>query len=183
MNKLSMSLDEVIAQKEKAQRSSKPARGGGRGSRAQPSVGPAKGNQNRKRNLRPEPYGRNEHDDRGKPSRNLGRGISSETIVQPFHVAQNPVRHQPAVAPKAHHELQQTSRSSVFSRLGKGGTRVLFKNLRDSVEANDVRELCGTVGDVGDVSLQKEGNGRRSATVVFPKHNDAVTCATKFNGE
>lgn len=57
-----------------------------------------------------------------------------------------------------------------------------FSNLLNSVEVNDLRELCSTVGTVEDITFSFNNNSRRVATVSFSTKKEAITCVSKFNG-
>ena len=71
---------------------------------------------------------------------------------------------------------------SVFARLGSTGTYVLFKNLKSSVEQNDVSELCAAVGEVKEVQLIRDFHGIGTARVLFATSKAANDCVSKYHG-
>ena len=81
-------------------------------------------------------------------------------------------------------QIQQSG--GIFSRLGggsEGETMVTFANLVGSVESNDLQELCGTIGEVKEISLKMfPSTGKKSAEVLFACRPDALECVEKFNG-
>lgn len=81
---------------------------------------------------------------------------------------------------------KQQQHLSVFARLGKppvSGTRVTFANLKESVEASDLQDLCAAIGEIKDVELTAGRIGRNSAVVLFSRRSDALTCVEKLNGK
>ena len=165
MNPMSMSLDDVIAAKAagaKRQNNSsrKPNTGGNNN-----HVGAVRGN--KKQNLRSAPY-------EDRPRRDHG-DFNNNHSAHVVHVVQQ--QQQPQVA---------KSNMSVFARLGSApasGTRVSFSNLKASVDADDLRELCNAVGEIKDVDVSVARGGKISAVVLFARRSDATNCVSKFNGE
>lgn len=74
------------------------------------------------------------------------------------------------------------SNSSVFGRLGKAGTVVVFRNLKRSVLQSDIQELCRAVGEVKEIHMQVE-KGLSVARVTFANDRDATACVAKYHGE
>lgn len=79
-------------------------------------------------------------------------------------------------------QVQSTSHSSVFERLGKSGVAVIFRNLKRSVQQPDVYELCRAVGDVKEVQLHHEGS-LGVARAIFSNDRDAAACVAKYHGK
>ncbi len=79
-------------------------------------------------------------------------------------------------------QVQSTSQSSVFDRLGKSGVAVIFRNLKRSVQQPDVYELCRAVGDVKEVQLHHEGS-LGVARAIFSNDRDAAACVAKYHGK
>jgi RNA recognition motif-containing protein len=83
-------------------------------------------------------------------------------------------------------------KTSILDRLGNqetakplraSGTSVTISNLNPDITAQDISELCATVGSVKSVMMQFDSAGRSTGTaeVVFERRSDAMTCVTKFN--
>lgn len=139
---------------------------------------------------------RGEHDDRigGKfnnkstPERN-DRPLKVITIERPKvipapSVDNNHNSHQGNLI-KALSQAQQqssSSSSSVFQRLGKPGTTVIFSNLKKSVLQQDVYELCRAIGDVKEVQLSAAAGGVNTAKVLFSNERDALASVAKYHG-
>lgn len=191
-DRLSKSLDELIAEKN-VERRPKGGHGGGGGGGGRGGGGRGRGASfgvmraggRRGRNLHSEPYNSNgrpgfEHDDRTLPkeSRQAISAANSAIPVNPFRAAKAALQ-QPSGGSGGH--------ASVFTRIGSQqapvGGKVRFKNLRETVDENDMQELCNTVGDVTSVEMKVERNGRKTAFVVFASREDATKCIEKFNGE
>lgn len=74
---------------------------------------------------------------------------------------------------------------SVFARIGKpvvSGTNVTFANLKPSVVEKDIQDLSAAIGEVKEVHLLVGRSGRNTATVLFARRSDALSCVTKLNG-
>jgi hypothetical protein len=55
-----------------------------------------------------------------------------------------------------------------------GGSTVIFDNLVETVESNDLVELCSTVGEIQEVSLKSMiATGTKKAEVIFARQSDA----------
>ena len=88
-------------------------------------------------------------------------------------------------------EQKTTTSSSVFARLGKqpiSGTRVTFNNLQNSVTESDLRELSTAIGEVKDVEFSTTASsggvrGKKIAVVLFARRSDALSCIEKYNGK
>jgi hypothetical protein len=77
-----------------------------------------------------------------------------------------------------------TPSSTVFERLGRAGTVVMFQNLKRSVEQGDIVELCRAVGDIKEVHYHvdpKSGSGM--ARAIFANERDAAACVAKYHGK
>jgi len=83
--------------------------------------------------------------------------------------------------------IEQKVSTSVFARLGKqpvSGTRVTFDNLNRSVTESDLRELSVAIGEVKDIEYsQVAGKGKKVAVVLFARRSDALSCIEKYNGK
>lgn len=74
---------------------------------------------------------------------------------------------------------------SVFARMGKppvSGTRVTFANLKPSVREEDLRELCMSMGELKEVDFTVGRGGRNSAIVLFARRSEALNCVSSLNG-
>lgn len=153
---LSMSLDQIIQQRQKDHKSSKPAK------KLTP-VKAASQHNNKKAG--------------GKFNRNL-KNVSHTTDDSEAVQISRPLKVITIERPKV---VNPTS--SVFSRLGNAGTYVLFKNLKRSVEEADITELCNVIGEVKDVKLIRDFQGVGSAKVCFDSSKTANECVKKYNGK
>lgn len=151
MDRLAMSLDDVIAQKQKSAHSASNKRDNGKKSGS--ARGPPKKQTQARQAAR---------EDRPR------REIPVQNVARTAQVASN------------------RQNLSVFARIGKppiSGTRVTFANLKSSVAEKDIEDLCGAVGEVKEVELTSGRSGRNTATVLFARRSDALTCVTKLNGQ
>jgi hypothetical protein len=86
---------------------------------------------------------------------------------------------------------QVNQRASILDRLGRvggkpqpaSGTSVTISGLNDDINAQDISELCSTIGVVKSVNMQFDSSGRSTgiSEVIFEKRTDAVSCVKKFN--
>lgn len=147
-----MSLDDLIAQKEKKSFSGANKR---KSNDAGPARGPAK-----------------KHAVRSAPYENRPRRSEAPAQQMSFRA--------PQVV-----SSERTQNLSVFARIGKpvvSGTSVTFANLKPSVVEKDIQDLSTAIGEVKEVQLVVGRSGRNTATVLFARRSDALTCVTKLNG-
>lgn len=147
-----MSLDDLIAQKEKKVFS-------GSNKRKSNDDGPARGPA-KKHAVRSAPY-------ENRPRR-----------------TEAPVRQMAFRAPQATSN-ERNQNLSVFARIGKpivSGTSVTFANLKPSVVEKDIQDLSTAIGEVKEVQTTVGRSGRNTATVLFARRSDALTCVAKLNG-
>lgn len=147
-----MSLDDLIAQKEK-----KSSSGGNKrkNNDAGSARGPAK-----------------KHAVRSAPYENRPR--KSEAPVQKMTFR----------APQVDSN-EKNQNLSVFARIGKpivSGTSVTFANLKASVVEKDIHDLSTAIGEVKEVQFLVGRSGKNTATVLFARRSDALSCVTKLNG-
>lgn len=109
---------------------------------------------NKKQSLRSAPY---------EPQNTKRSKVNTVEIVQPVEVK---------------------SQLSVFSRLKKpvSGTQVTFRGLLNTVEENDVNELCSSFGDIKEIDFSVGNDGKRTALVLFDRRTSAMTCVSELNG-
>lgn len=153
-----MSLDDVIARKEK-----------------EASSGSNNRNNNRKSGSA-----------RGPPKKHAAVVRQAPRDDRPRRL-ELPVRNDARSAQVASNRQNQTQSQnlSVFARIGKpavSGTRVTFANLKSSVAEKDIQDLCGAIGEIKEVELTNGRSGRNTAVVLFARRSDALTCVTKLNG-
>ena len=147
-----MSLDDLIAQKEKKSVSGSNKR---KNNDAGPARGPAK-----------------KHAVRSAPYENRPRRSNA------------PVQQMAFRAPQVDSN-ERNQNLSVFARIGKpmvSGTSVTFANLKPSVVEKDIQDLSAAIGEVKEVHLVVGRSGRNTATALFARRSDALTCVTKLNG-
>jgi hypothetical protein len=176
-DKLGMSLDAIIATAGSGKKKSfnKP---NSSGNRKQNSNSNSRGP-----NQKPHVFkSSNFHDDRvgGKFNPN-----KNDNVERPLKVIT--IERPKVIQPGQHHQQQQQSgahqaqTSSVFNRLGKAGSTVIFRNLKRSVQQNDVIDLCRVVGDIKEVQLSQHGNVN-TARALFSNERDAAACVAKYHG-
>lgn len=78
--------------------------------------------------------------------------------------------------------FSQPTGSSVFNRLNKTGTYVIFRNLKNSVSENDVLELCRAVGECKEVRMQPDFTGFLSARALMATEQEAKAIVHKYDG-
>jgi hypothetical protein len=160
MDRLNMSLDDLIAAKQTAAKSNNNAN-----KRNNAKAGAVRGGASVKQPVRSAPYAE--------------RPRSSEQRVK-LNMPGAPV-----VQVLSHVQTSAPKQMSVFARLGKppvSGTRVTFANLKASVKENDVRELCAALGEIKEIDFTVGRSGKNSAIVLFARRTDALTCVTNLNG-
>lgn len=177
-DKLSMSLDDIIASQKNNNNG-----GGGHKKNFRP-------NQNGGGNKKFQKFSNNNNN--FKPKHNVAKVNHShdDRVGGKFHGNKNDVerplkvitieRPKP-IQPGSQQQHHQSHGGSVFERLGKSGIYVTFRNLKRSVQQNDVLELCRAVGEVKEVSLQHDNFGN-VARVLFSNDRDAAACVAKYHG-
>lgn len=167
-DRLSMSLDAIIASKEKKH----PPK---RSAAAKSSQRPAGGKQQQQQAPRHVPS-HHQMDDEDAP-----KGVMKVVTVSRPKVlkASSAAPHAAIVRPTAAAPAaaQQRGSSSVFQRLGAAGFSVRFSNLKRTVVEADIAELCGAVGQVSQIRMEQGG-----AVAVFSSEQDAQAAAAKYNG-
>jgi hypothetical protein len=129
-----------------------------------------------------------QHDDRigGKFNQNTqfnnNNNRSTETRPMKAVTLQRPK----LITPANNHSSSSSSHtpsSTVFERLGRAGTVVIFQNLKRSVEQGDIVELCRAVGDIKEVHYHVDPkSGFGMARAIFANERDAAACVAKYNG-
>jgi hypothetical protein len=160
MDRLNMSLDDLIAAKQTAAKNNSNAN-----KKNNAKSGAVRGGASQKQPVRAVPYA-----ERPKKTE------QSVRLNMPGA---------PAVLVMSHVQTSAPKQMSVFARLGKppmSGTRVTFSNLKSSVRENDVRELCAALGEIKEIDFTVGRSGKNSAIVLFARRSDALTCVTNLNG-
>jgi len=191
-----MSLDDLIAQKEKQakpkpqnqnfRRNNANATGNIRRPRSEGGGG-IRGSAGRKQSLRSTPY----LADRGS----TGSRTSSHKVMQMQNQQHSRLRQPTAIDfsnsrgslnASTASESKATVPMTGFSRLNEqpaSGTRVTFANLKNSVDEDDLNELCSSLGEVKDIEMSSTRRGSKTAAIVlFARRSEAQACVSKFNG-
>jgi hypothetical protein len=153
MERINMSLDDIMTQKSKDSRSKsqKPVKKVNKAAKPEQKIRGNTGGVSFLRDNREERSPRG-----GRQQQQQGSGMIVRTI-KPLNSRQ----------PQMKSTISQVSdrgngggnsNSSIMNRVGGGsassGTKVLFSNLVNSVESSDLTELCSTVGEVTELSLK-----------------------------
>jgi len=78
--------------------------------------------------------------------------------------------------------VREVPRANILARLGKKdlpGTLVKFGNLNFNITANDITELCSTIGLTEKIAVPRS---KGFANVVFSRRTDALKAVKKFDG-
>jgi hypothetical protein len=195
MDRLSMSLDDIMAAKNKEFKDKAASKRAANNTK----VGNMKTNMNKNNtNQRSTPYLET------NPSRSVVIPIIKKVpinhyvddrpivkIIQPTPQQMIVTKTVPVVK-KPIEQKAATTAVSVFARLGKqpvSGTRVTFDNLQKSVTVSDLRELSAAIGEVKDIEFSQSvssvtgGKGKKVAVVLFARRSDALSCIEKYNGK
>jgi len=197
MDRLSMSLDDIMAAKNKEFKE----KAANKRAANNTKVGNMKTNMNKNNtNQRSTPYLET------NPSRSVVIPIIKKVpinhyvddrpiakIIQPTPQPQQMIVTKTVpVVKKPIEQKAATTAVSVFARLGKqpvSGTRVTFDNLQKSVTVSDLRELSAAIGEVKDIEFSQSvssvtgGKGKKVAVVLFARRSDALSCIEKYNGK
>jgi hypothetical protein len=183
MNRLSMSLDQIIEQTEtfKKVKHHEAKKGAVKSARHKENHSVGKF-ENKK------PHFEKSHAQKDLPERPMKiitrerpKVITPDTVQQTIFSVSNPSSVAPAKSVVVNTAKANTA--SVFNRLGSSGTYVLFSNLKRSVEEGDIAELCRAIGEIKDVKLTMNFPGNNFARVLFSYDRDAVACVAKYHGE
>jgi RNA recognition motif-containing protein len=176
MDRLSMSLDEIIKKNNQNHFETKTKK----------NVGPLKSSTHSRKFRRDAPY-KDFAEVNNVKKRDFAVAETSQQEVK--HNLKKP-REVEVVAPVKEEIVAVAAavkkNTSILNRLGNSlSSTVHFSNLNNTVEASDLEELCGTVGEVNNVTLHTKASdklSKRTADITFFNKNDADNCVQKFNG-
>eukprot|EP00428_Durinskia_dybowskii_P060810 CAMPEP_0170364474 /NCGR_PEP_ID=MMETSP0117_2-20130122/5391_1 /TAXON_ID=400756 /ORGANISM="Durinskia baltica, Strain CSIRO CS-38" /LENGTH=296 /DNA_ID=CAMNT_0010618973 /DNA_START=60 /DNA_END=950 /DNA_ORIENTATION=+ len=111
--------------------------------------------------------------------------VAIKKVKQPVRLTQNDRPRKFEVSSSNNRPGAQSKGLSVFARIGKppvSGTPVTFENLKSSVREHDIRELCSAIGEIKEVHFNVGSFGKNTATVLFSRRSEAITCVNNLNG-